>query len=190
MQYVWPALSRRRRGFETPWDYQQIISFPGISWKTATLFGQSGDPLGTRRADHNYLHEYFKPEKRWGKKRTCYFSVSFVTDRGLGREFENHSLGERYAAASALCPADHPVRLAVEKKNVPFSLPKSPRCQRKIETMNEADVYRKYVVPGLIASGWDNAPHFFTNSERSTGAESFRRSYSESEVPRRKLVNV
>lgn len=30
--------------------------------------------------------------------------------------------------------------------------------------LNEADTCRKYVLPKLLASGWDNEPHSFTSN--------------------------
>lgn len=37
-----------------------------------------------------------------------------------------------------------------------------PWAELESKSMNEADTCRKYVVPRLIAAGWDNAPHSFT----------------------------
>lgn len=34
--------------------------------------------------------------------------------------------------------------------------------------MNEADTCRKYVLPKLIAAGWDNAPYSFTEQKTFT----------------------
>lgn len=37
-----------------------------------------------------------------------------------------------------------------------------------LRVMNEADTCRKYVLPKLIAAGWDNDPHSFTEQKTFT----------------------
>ncbi len=44
---------------------------------------------------------------------------------------------------------------------------------RKVTYLNEADTCRKYVLPKLIAAGWDNSPHSFTEQRTFTDGRIF-----------------